>query len=537
MTTSGPLDGPGSRSFSIPDIVKAASEGSMRVPTFQRQFVWGAKDVRDLFDSIYRGFPVGILLLWSQEAPAATVALGPIELQVSQTSNAFWVVDGQQRITSLFAALSPNRKGVDARFEIYFDLTTEKFINLRRGAAPPRSIPVREALETRSLLNWIRRNSDELESDDLDLADRLGGALRDYRIPAYIVSGDNQALLREVFDRVNSAGKPISRAQVFHALFAGNEEPGSPAAVAAELRRLRFGNLEESRIVQSLLALRGGDVQRNIRFEFDNNDADSADWFYQTERALSRSIEFLRSEGVRHLLLIPNTLPIPVLAAFFHLHPDPEPWTLRLLARWLWRGWVHGFGRDEGGQTPTLRRAIRAVNPEFHDPSGAPTEFEGVKSLLDSTPDLPAPSLPLDNFRTNFANTRLILLALASLGPRWPDGAAMDIEEQLEVHGVDAITAFVRGHRTHAAARGFWPINAEPAVNVRDVDVLKSHALQDDAVHALRLGAVSEFLKRRGEHIERLTANFLASRLESGSLVRPSLNDLTLAGAAEEESD
>lgn len=533
MTASGPLDS-GSTSFRIPDIVQFTTEGSIRVPTFQRQFVWGAKDVRDLFDSLYRGFPVGTLLLWRQEAPAGTVALGPIELHVPKTST-FWVVDGQQRITSLFAALSPDHKGVDERFEVYFDLATEKFINPRRGVAPPRSIPVREALETRSLLNWLRRNSDELEPDDFDLADRLGGALRDYRIPAYIVSGDNQVLLREVFDRVNSAGKPISRAQVFHALFAGNEEPGSPAAVVRELRRLRFGNLEESRIVQSMLALRGGDVQRDIRFEFGDNN-DTVDWFYQTERALSKSIEFLRSEGVRHLLLIPNTLPIPVLAAFFHIHPDPEPWTLRILARWLWRGWVHGFGR-EGGQTPTLRRAIRAVNPEFRNPGSAPTEFEAAKSLLDFTPDLAAPHLPLNNFKTNFANTRLILLALASLKPRQPDGTTMDIEEQLELHGVDAITSFVRGYRTYAAARGFWPIGAEPAANVIDVDVLESHALQADAVHALRAGAVSEFLERRGGYIERLTTSFLDSRLEPGSLVRPSLRDLALAGAVEEDSD
>jgi hypothetical protein len=284
-----------------------------------------------------------------------------------------------------------------------------------------------------------------------------------------------------------------------------------------------------------MLALRGGNVQRDIRFEFDNND-DPADWFYQTEQALSRSIEFLKSEGVRHLLLVPNTLPIPVLAAFFHIHPDPEPWTLRLLARWLWRGWVHGFGRGEGGQTPTLRRAIRAVNPEFRNPGDAPTEFEAMKSLLDFTPDLPAPHLPLDNFKTNFANTRLILLALASLKPRWPDGATIDIEGQLEVHGVDAITSFVREHRTHAAARGFWPIDAEPAANVRDVDVLESHALQDDAARALRAGAVSEFLKKRGEYIERLTGNFLDNRLEPDFLLRPSLNDLALAGAAEEDS-
>lgn len=317
VTTSVPLDGSGSGNFSIPDIIKFVGEGSIRVPTFQRQFVWGAKDVLDLFDSLYRGFPVGTLLLWRQDAPMGEIALGPIRLKVPAQTNAYWVVDGQQRITSLFAALSADHGGADERFDVYFDLEARKFINPRRGVVPTRSIPVREALETRSLLNWLRRNSDDLQAEDFDLADRLGGALRDYRIPAYIVSGDNQALLREVFDRVNSAGKPISRAQVFHALFAGNEEPGSPASVVEDLRRFRFGDIDEGRVVQSLLAVRGGDVQRDIRSEFSGGE-DPIDWFDWTEQALARSIKFLRSEGVQHQLLVPNSLPIPVLAAFFH---------------------------------------------------------------------------------------------------------------------------------------------------------------------------------------------------------------------------
>ena len=59
--TITPLEKSGSSSFSIPEIVAAAEIGRIRVPTFQRQFVWNAGDVRDLFDSLYRGFPVGTL--------------------------------------------------------------------------------------------------------------------------------------------------------------------------------------------------------------------------------------------------------------------------------------------------------------------------------------------------------------------------------------------------------------------------------------------------------------------------------------------
>lgn len=527
-----PLDRSGSASFSIPDIVTLAAGGTIRVPTFQRQFEWGAKDVRDLFDSLYRGFPVGTLLLWRHRAPAGRIQLGPVALDVSEDSDALWVVDGQQRITSLFVSLWHDYDGTDARFQVYFDLSNEKFINPRSGAVPPRAIPVREALETRSLLNWLRRHSTDLEPDDFDLADRLGGALRDYRIPAYVVSGEDHALLREVFDRVNSAGKPISRAQVFHALFARDGQPGSPASVVAELRSLGFGDLDESRIVQSVLAVRGGDVQRDVRAEF-NEDEDPADWYDRAEQALARSIHFLRSEGVEHQLLMPNALPIPVLAAFFHMHPDPEPWTLRLLSRWLWRGWVHGFGR-ESGQTPTLRRAVRAVNPEHRNPGSAPSEFDAVKALLGQAPDREAPRLDLLDFRTNSANSRLILLAMALQRPRRADGTAIDLAAAFQATGAGAVTEFVQGHRANAAARGFWPVSDELGTSVlADEEVMRSHVIDTAAVRCLLRNDVEGFLQRRGPQLAELIFAFLSSRLEHGALVRRSLRELALTGAAE----
>lgn len=383
-------------------------------------------------------------------------------------------------------------------------------------------------------MHWLRNNDDELEPDDLDVADRLGGALRDYKIPAYIVTGNDQALLREVFDRANSAGKPITRAEVFHALFANDEVPGSPRSVLRGLRPLGFGDLGESRIVQSVLAVRGGDVQRDIRDEFAGNEQ-PVDWYDHTEHALVRSISFLRSQGVEHVLLMPNTLPIPLLAAFFHLHPTPDPWILRLLARWLWRGWVRGFGR-EGGQTPTLRRAIRSVHPEHRRPEMAPSEFEAAKSLLSHVPDRDAPELELENFKTNFANSRLILLAMVSLVPRRADGTPVDVAAELEDHGADAITDFVPGFRTHAAARGFWPVDERTSpTDVTGDEILSSHAIDRIAAQRLSGRDVAGFIESRSGVIRRLLHNYLDSRLEPGALVRPPLRDLAFAGAVEDD--
>ncbi|WP_045878008.1 DUF262 domain-containing protein [Pseudofrankia sp. DC12] len=531
MTTQALLDGSGSERFSIPALVQLVRQGSVRVPVYQRDFVWDAGDVRDLFDSIYRGFPVGTLLFWRHSAPAGAASLGPIAMNVEADEHAYWVVDGQQRIISLVGSLASEFEDIDERFEVYFDLASQRFVNLRKGVRPPRAVPVREALETKSLLAWLRQHADDLEVADYDLADRLGGAIRDYRIPAYVVTGDDQELLRKVFDRVNTAGRPMSRAQVFHALFAGETKMGSPASVVAALRTMKFGELGEDRVVQSLLGIRGGNIQRDLHDEF-GADENVASWYDQTEQALAKAISFLRAEGVDHLLLVPHTLPIPVLATFFHLHPDPQPWTLRLLARWLWRGWVHDFGQG-GGQTPILRRAINSINPQKLA-GQVPDEYSAARSLLGCSTDGPAPDLPLNNFNPNHARSRLVMLALASLHPRTSDGILVDLAEEVEAHGSGAITPIVRGYRSRAAARAFWPSGSARMALTSDPRVLASHAIDEAAITALRAGQVERFVVRREELIKNILSGFLDSRIEPGGLVRPPLADLIATGITEE---
>jgi uncharacterized protein DUF262 len=517
------LEPTGSSAMSIPDLITRARDGIIRIPRFQRSYVWDASDVRDLLDSIYRGFPIGMVILWREEAPAGEVSLGPMRFDVQAAKDALWVVDGQQRIISLFGTLAPESEGVDPRFDVYFDLSNQRFVHPRRGVIPPRAIPVRETLEYRRLSTWIRQHGEDLEADDFEIADRLVGVLRDYRISTYVVAKGDEQTLREVFDRVNSAGKPITRAQVFQALFASDTEPGSPAAVVKELARLGFGVLEEDRIVQSLLAIRGGDVQRDVHDEFPQGD-DLSDWYDRTQEALRKSISFLRSQGIPHIYLMPNTLPIPVLAAFFYVHPDPGPWILRLLGRWLWRTWVNG----DGSQTPALRKAVNAVNPDRLDLSKAPSEYEAVRRLLEQASDTPINSVGLENFRTDSAQGRLILLALASLHPLMPDGSEIDLAREFEVAGANFVTSLIRGYRSNAASRVFWPFGASPISGFEDASVLASHAIDQVSAEHYRAKDAEAFLQSRGVALQELTKTFLNSRLETNELMRPPLDELII---------
>lgn len=75
--------------------------GDIGLPDIQRPFVWPNSKVRDLFDSMYKGFPVGYLLFWENGVVGGAKPIGTAAKQHNVPSRL--IVDGQQRLTSLFA--------------------------------------------------------------------------------------------------------------------------------------------------------------------------------------------------------------------------------------------------------------------------------------------------------------------------------------------------------------------------------------------------------------------------------------------------
>lgn len=88
----------------VEELVGMVERGELRLPEMQRHYVWQAPRVRDLLDSLYRGYPSGAILLWETEEPV------PLrDMAVAQQRNPYQatrlLLDGQQRLTSLSAVL------------------------------------------------------------------------------------------------------------------------------------------------------------------------------------------------------------------------------------------------------------------------------------------------------------------------------------------------------------------------------------------------------------------------------------------------
>lgn len=518
MTSPRRFDRPRPETPGIAELVKRAETGKLRIPHFQRSFVWRPEDVRKLADSIWRGYPIGSLLLWRRPAPAGDATFGPISFPAAAADDAQWVVDGQQRATSLVGLFSPKVVDRPKIFDLYFDLRGETIQAGRAAGVPPWWLPLSEVLDLRRLTAWLRSHEADLDDGTEELAIDVGSAFAEYKLLAYVVEEADVDVLRDVFDRINSSGRPIKRAEVFHALFSIDAEPGSTGSVAESLGRLGWGEIPGERVLQSLLAVRGGDVQRDIRNEFNAGDEPAAAYL-ATEEALERAIHFLVRQGVPHLTLLPQDFPLPVLAAFFHVHPEPEPWIERLLGRWLWRGLVHGF--TPAGQTPALRRAIRSINPGGDAP--VPGAFEAVDDLLSQVPDAVAEVPVLDEYRSRDRWSRLALLALAARGPLGPYGDLVDL---VDAAGRAAVGRLVPGPRSRLGTRGFWP-EGQWFTGAEAPEVLRSQCVPEDAA-ALAVSDVDEFVRVRAGAVRSETGRFLAARLDTGAQVRPPLSSLVV---------
>ena len=126
--------------FGLGFLVNSIELGKIGLPDIQRPFVWPNVKIRDLFDSMYKGYPVGYLLFWENGHIPGHRTIGSDNAQLTPD---LVIVDGQQRLTSLFAVVK-GKSVVRANYRsehirIAFNPLEEKF-EVASAATATRSI-------------------------------------------------------------------------------------------------------------------------------------------------------------------------------------------------------------------------------------------------------------------------------------------------------------------------------------------------------------------------------------------------------------
>ncbi len=537
---------PDAKVFRVEDLIRYARAGRIRVPPFQRGFKWERVDVENLVDSIWRGFPVGTLLLWSKPAPAGTAKLGDLSFDVNQQKEAWFVVDGQQRIVSLVSTLVPD---TDRRpmFDLYFDLAEGKVTHVGRSEAPATFLPLDRVVDSEDLLAWLDEHRNSLSTEQTRLALRVGKLLREYEIPAYIVDIEDESVVREIFSRTNDTGKRLEASDVFNALHAplGETPAASLKDVVDRLKGRSLGDIEEVHVLRSILAIEGKDRSGDLSRQLKDVDVPAA--VARTEQALERVFAFLAQDaGIPHLRLLPYTSPLAVLSAFFDRFPTPSGRARRLLSRWLWRGIASEELRGDGKGTRPALAALREY----------PSDEEAAVGVLNTvSPERPSPQ-PLAAFNLRHARPRVLAIVLVRLRPRdlW-SGETMNVQDLLtstddvfrQIYGAPDSTPeeqrslfFSVGNRLlHGLHRDPTPDTTSSFVKklqarsklslptsshgVTDTHVLASHGIHGAALGFLEKGDRVSFLEARRDWLEGEATKLIDSRSEWGHADRVSI--------------
>lgn len=218
-------------SYSLSKLMDDIEMGEIGLPDIQRPFVWKNAKVRDLFDSMYQGYPVGYLLFWETDAEKGVKQIGAHNHQ--KVPNLL-IVDGQQRLTSLFAVMKEIavvRENYDSeKIEIAFKPLEGKFEVADAGIRKsPEWIPNisacfrKDASQYSIVGNYLNKLKEIREADGKELTaeeqqkcelafQKLFGIAAFPFTVLQLSSGIDEEQVAEVFVRINSKGKTLNQA-------------------------------------------------------------------------------------------------------------------------------------------------------------------------------------------------------------------------------------------------------------------------------------------------------------------------------------
>lgn len=491
---------PQADTFLVEDLLNEARRGRLRMPRFQRGLQWQSRHVRELFDSIIRGFPIGNLLLWSRDAPEETVRFGPVVFDVTG-GQAHYIVDGQQRIAALVGALlHPDERPHNGPHAVWVDLESNVFLSGRQREKTDACVPLNILGERTKLLQWAR----EQRSESLvERAFEVSELLLRYKIPAYIVRDADERTLRRIFGRINASGVALSEADVFQALFGQGDDPKPIETIAAALNEdTNFGRLDLGWLLRCVKSV-GGLPPHS---DYTERDPPPSSALAQTQRALRRVIQFLQDDaGVYHRALMAYRLPLIVLARFFSIHPQPHPRNRALLVRWLWRGMLNGaHGQSHNNKVAKLEKLMDD------------DEDRTIQRLLDALGPLKSDRVadPSQRWHGVAAASRLYAITMSHLEPQSPNGRVWDVEVMQEVLSKNKIgEVYIPWlpdlHGQQICGRVLWAEHTAGRLVPPPSDlltlpdaVLDSHAITREVREAYRAGDYAQAGRLRGEHLK-----------------------------------
>jgi len=340
----------------LEDLLDEIADGKYKIPVFQRDFIWKSSQMYELFDSILKGYPIGSLLFWkTKEGYKTKDEIGPYIIRKEDSDDTKYVLDGFQRISTLFGVLrnpdeyNEKNSAELKNFLIYFDIKDNSFSLIRNKRYNKIfSIPLYKIYDNRELFSILRQLDGEDITDAektkyIDNARNLHNILHKYKLPYVEIRGGDIKSAVEIFSRINSTGTEISEDFMLSAL-SYNVETGFllSDSITEFLNKLNIYNFEDLKrdTILNCISSAQGKIYFDLKIEDLLNPDLVPDLESFTKKAyihIAKAVEFLyRKLFVIDIRLLPYPTQLIFISEYFRLNPNLTGEQSKSLEKWFW---------------------------------------------------------------------------------------------------------------------------------------------------------------------------------------------------------
>lgn len=516
--------------YFLQGVLKNIAQGILRVPNFQRPFVWKPEDMIALFESIANGYPIGSLLFWKADQECQSLPhVGPYKIPENNSLPINYILDGHQRLSTLYGILTSstnqNQSSIyDWRWTIYYDLEKDSFLHFKKDNPPAHYIALYTLLKTVDFLKECRRIETKLPEKAnlyIEKAERLAQSIREYQIAITQIEGGDLASAVNIFARLNSKGRDISEDRMYSAL-TYREGQGSfnlasrIDAILDQLKDYNFSGINRLTIFKSILVAAEKSISTKGRLSALNDIDNLPSVVNMAEKSILEAVKFLYEElKVPSYKLLPYPLQLILLSEFFRKCPSPKKQQLQQLKQWFW---VSSFAGLETTNSYKINLTIEEIR-SFAQDTSSQFLFKQVNFQEEARP------FP-ENFGLHSSRVRVYVLFLLSLNPQPLDSSTKrDIFQDLGNYGHEAITYIISGgnrfttlghklsnrillgkvtanytRRMLEQSNSLFPISQK---------VLDSHAITKEVLQAFYKKDYDKFLKLREQRLIELERDFM----------------------------
>lgn len=342
---------PDSKKYS--DLILEIQKGIIKIPKFQREFVWSIDKTAKLLDSILKGYPIGTFILWQTDERINDIKnVGNLEIPPTPEGNKVqYVLDGQQRITSLYAAYlgAKIQKIGEKKVTDYNNIVVnlDKDINQNDNQVISAEPTGEKYLSLNNVLNFTfskaKALSDTFTEDELELIDSYSTAFKTYEFSTVVLRKEDIDSAIEVFTRINTGGQTLTLFEIMAAKTYDEQQifdmQAKWGAFIEELKDIKYEGIS-STVVLSVLSLvlsRTKECKRKTILTL--NKQDIIDTWESVISALKNSIDYFRTTyRIPVSQLLPyDSLLVPFSYFFYHNKDKPQGQQRKYLEEFFWR--------------------------------------------------------------------------------------------------------------------------------------------------------------------------------------------------------